>query len=488
MRALRTLLCVLVLAMAAGRAAACPFCAAVSPSLSNRLDLARFAVIARMTGNPHPDDPRVREISFAPTQFLKGTADQLGDQPILAPIPQDPDADQAYFIMGAVDTKTLERGEELVWALPVPVTDAAADYVLGLEHVPASGPERLAFFIPYLHAADPMVAQDAYDEFGAAPYADVKAVADRLPREELKLWVADPNVPANTRRLYVTLLGVCGSEADAPALWNMIESSVATAGPDRTLDAMVACYLTLRGSAGLPEVNRLLADPQVSVGDAQAAVMALRFHGEEETIIPRQELSQSLRLMLARPEAADIVIRDLARWEDWGALDEIVKLFRESSAEHQFLRVPIVKFLQVCPLPEAAVQLAAIERDFPDVVKRANLLPFELGQRRAVTRPGDQDNANPTGSSATAPRGNAPLANTPENNGAAPAEGTSPPPVDATSPQNTSPQNTSPQDAPLVAAPPQEDPGFFTNGNMALVLVGAGIVAVLAIFLILRRG
>ena len=49
--------------------------------------------------------------------------------------------------------------------------------------VPASGPERLAFFQEYLEHEDPLLAQDAYDEFARAPYADVQALKPRMKHD-----------------------------------------------------------------------------------------------------------------------------------------------------------------------------------------------------------------------------------------------------------------------------------------------------------------
>ena len=54
--------------------------------------------------------------------------------------------------------------------------------------------------------------------------------------------------------------------------------------------------------------------------------------------------------MLDRPELADLVIPDLARWQDWGSMDKLVALFQNADEE---LRgsAPVVQFLRVALIP-----------------------------------------------------------------------------------------------------------------------------------------
>ncbi len=486
----------IALALAAVQTAeACPFCAAVSPSLSDRLNVAHFAIVAKLAGEPDPANRYVREIKFTPTRFLKGSSGDLGDQVVMAPIPQEPVAAQQYFTMGAPEAD-IAGGERLVWSLPIAISDDAADYIATLSTSPVCDVPLVAYFIPFLNHPDPLIARDAYDEFGAAPYDDVKAVADQLPREDLKRWVADETILPDSRRLFFTLLGVCGQETDADELVPMIKRSVATPGADATLDAMIACYLTLKGESGLATIDSLiLANATASLGDLQSTVLALRFHGEEETKIERSALQQSMRLVLDRPKAADLVIRDLARWQDWSVLNRLVQLFEDAGDENSFLRVPIVKYLQACPTPEAEAALAKIEREYPDVVTRANVLPFELGQRR--DKQASQQPEVPQDPSTDTTDGDQPT----EATGNDPVKGeSSPSDSDDTESSNVDTDNSQqPDDVPPVELdssqapsagqlPPPQPPGFFTNLNVGLIFAGVGLLAAGAIFLILWHG
>ena len=237
--------------------------------------------------------------------------------------------------------------------------------------LPKSGVERLEFFQRYLEDEEDLLARDAYDEFAKAPYETVIALKDKMNHDQLVAWVEDTDIPASRRRLYLTMLGVCGKPSDLPMLENLLTSDdrKAKAG----LDALIACYLTLRGAEGLPLVEKLfLGNKDAEYADTYATIMALRFHGTETDVIPRERILKSLHLMLQRPKLADLVIPDLARWEDWSQMERLVTLFKEADEESSWVRVPVINYLRACPLPKAETYIKELERVDPAAVKRAN--------------------------------------------------------------------------------------------------------------------
>ena len=46
------------------------------------------------------------------------------------------------------------------------------------------------------------------------PYATVKQLKPKLNQDQLLAWIKDPNVPPSRKRLYFTMLGVCGDAQD----------------------------------------------------------------------------------------------------------------------------------------------------------------------------------------------------------------------------------------------------------------------------------
>jgi hypothetical protein len=254
---------------------------------------------------------------------------------------------------------------------------AVIPYLKTALELPKEGADRLAFFQDYLEGDDEMLARDAYDEFAKAPYDQVIALKDRMKHDQLVAWIKDPKVTASHRRLYLTMLGVCGSAADA----DMLEEMLRYDGPEPKLglDALIAAYLTLKGEAGLPLIEeKFLADPDAEYTETYAAIMSIRFHGEEEKIIPKERLVKSLQLMLARPQLADLVIPDLARWEAWDSMDRLVELFKESDDDSGWVRVPVINFLRACPKPEAKQHLEELAKLDPESFKRAQSF-FPLG-------------------------------------------------------------------------------------------------------------
>jgi hypothetical protein len=212
-----------------------------------------------------------------------------------------------------------------------------------------------------------------------------------MQRDKLLVWVQDERVSVLRRRQFLTMLAVCGQKEDAAVLEKLLHKE--RSGSDGALDATVACYLVMTGEAGLPLVEKqVVSNPKASPSDGLAVAAALRFHGEEEKVIPRERLLATLRLYLDRPAWADQVMPELARWKDWSVLDRMARLYEEAdgvtaSAQAAFaLRVPIVKYMEACPLPEAKKYLAAFEKSHPDAVKAASLYPFLPVAQKSPTR------------------------------------------------------------------------------------------------------
>ena len=379
---------VIVAAVSAGRAAACPFCSAVSLTFAQEIAQSQAAVIAELVEPPPAAALAARaegplpKGKFRVVDALKG-GDLLAAAGLTGPdarpletIMLDPKAAGTRFLLFGVEPP------ELVWSSPVPVSDRAVAYVKQLGGLPEKGPDRLAFFQQHLEDADETLARDAYDEFAIAPYADVKGLKDRMDPDRLLGWIEDPKVQANRRRLYATMLGVCGRPADAERIAAILEGR--DLPPEQAevrsgLDALIACYVTLRGAEGLDLVDRLFlrrgdTAREIPFAETYGAVMALRFLGEEPGSVPRERVLESLRLLLDQPKLADLVIAALARWQDWSAIDKLVALFKNATADNIFVREPVVNYLRACPLPEAAAAVKELERIDPEAVRRAATL------------------------------------------------------------------------------------------------------------------
>jgi hypothetical protein len=120
-----------------------------------------------------------------------------------------------------------------------------------------------------------------------------------------------------------------------------------------------------------------LGNREAEYADTYAAIMAIRFHGTEAEIIERERLLVGLRMVLERPDLADLVIPDLARWEDWSVMDRLVQLFKDADDDSNWVRVPVVNYLRACPLQEAQQKMDELAKIDPDAIKRAStFFPF----------------------------------------------------------------------------------------------------------------
>jgi hypothetical protein len=414
-----------VVLVATTSALACPFCSVESQTLSEETESADAVALARLIkeapeeaadGGFGAADPESGMATFEVIELLRGPESLKGVKEIKAVYFGESDRERVFLIMGL-------GSEKPDWTTPLPLSAEAVEYVRKLPSLPKSGADRLAFFQEYLENPDPLLAQDAYDEFARASYEDVQALGPRMHHDRLVKWIADLEINPSRRRLYLTMLGVCGSKADLPLLESMIvsdfdamepylapavSSGLAMGGPpilpvwyevleqeERRkklgLDALVACYLTLRGPEGLDLIDeRFLKNPNTDFTHNYSTIMALRFHGDQETgVLPRERLLKSMRLLLDNPDFADQVILDLSRWEDWSVLDRLVEMYKASD-KRAYVRPPIITYLTVASEQtndvgsRAKAGIAELEQFDPEGVKQARgLMTFGiLGRAR----------------------------------------------------------------------------------------------------------
>ncbi len=384
-------------------ARACPFCSAVSLTFAQEIAQSEAAVIVRLVESPpaaalgpQAEGPLPKG-KFEVVEVIKGgdlvaTAGHTGQSatPIEAIVLEDKPVGTLFLLMAI-------EPEHLVWSSPIRLSERGVVYVKALGGLPEKGPDRLAFFMGHLEDEDDSLARDAYDEFAVAPYEDLKGLADRMDSGRLLGWIEDPKVQADRRRLYATMLGACGDDADAERIATIIAGKGPAADQPEMrggLDAMIACYGALKGGQALDLVDDLFlkragSEKEIPFTETYAAVMALRFLGEESDLVPRERVLASLRLLLDEPKLADLVIADLARWEDWSVIDRLVAIFKDAKADNIFVREPIVNYLRACPLPEAAAAVTEFEKIDPEAVRRAATMAGLAGIT-AAGEPGDE--------------------------------------------------------------------------------------------------
>lgn len=375
-------------------AASCPFCTAQAQTLSEEMESMDAVIIAKMVeppAKPSKDDKdsALPLATFQVVEVLKGDGLIKKDQKVAAAFYSEPKPNAKYLIMGVdpAASPTVSDSEpstvkpksgkiQLTWTTPASIGPEVEDYLHQLPKLPKQGLERISFFYKYLECPTELLARDSFDEFARTPYDTVKEIKSEMNKEQLWSWIRNPELPIHRRRLYLTMLGICGDQSDIPQLEALLKAEKRS---DRAaLDALVASYLTLKGEDGVALVEDLfLKNPKAEYPDLYSTIMSLRVLSEEIKTVPQQRLIQAFRTLLERPDLADLVIPDLARYEDWDSLDRLVELYRTADPKTTFVRVPVVNFVRACPLPKAEAALEELKKIDPESVRKANsLFPF----------------------------------------------------------------------------------------------------------------
>ncbi|MGH7200205.1 MAG: hypothetical protein ACREJB_06345, partial [Planctomycetaceae bacterium] len=231
------------------------------------------------------------------------------------------------------------------WGGPLDITRAGYEY---LKHAPAPKEptqERLRYFVKYLEFPDEIVASDAYGEFANAPYEDIVALQEDFPRERLRQWITSPDVPPTRLGLYGLMLGLCGGQDDAILMRDIITKE--TDEYRLGIDGVVAGYLLLTGEEGLDVIDQTKLDNKdAAFSETYAGMQALRFmwtYGGGR--IRPERLQESMRGLLDRPELADLVIADLARWKDWSIQDRLMDMYGAEEFDIATIKRAIIRYM-----------------------------------------------------------------------------------------------------------------------------------------------
>ena len=228
-----------------------------------------------------------------------------------------------FLLMGTRSGK----GDRIDWSSPTEITEPGFNYVAQAPTPEVPATKRLAYFVKFLEFPDQLISNDAYVEFAKAPYEDIAAVTSLLSREKVRAWILGPRTPQPRLGLYGMLLGLCGNDQDAQVLAEIISQK--TNDFRIGIDGMIFGYLLLTGTSGLDHVDQWkFRDSEIPFSETYAAMTAVRFTWQYAGgKIPNERLMQSMRILLERPQLADMAIADLARWNDWSVQDKLMDLY-----------------------------------------------------------------------------------------------------------------------------------------------------------------
>ena len=385
---------VLVFLASANWAKACPFCSAPSQTLSEQLCGADAAVLVQWVGGEPAD--RSKPDALGSTQYE--IVEVMHDASSLLQ-KQDRITLDRYRVSKKGDLFVLlaTKGQSMLdWGSPLAVTETTYNYLKQAPKPEAAPRERMLYFLKFLEFSDEVVASDAYGEFAKAPYKDLVPLADKLSPEKLRKWIADPATNPLRLGLYGMLLGHCGKTVDKEFLKNRITEPLRETSPGVLefrlgIDGLMAGYLMIAGNEGLTVIEESkLINKKAAFNETYSAMQALRFlWTEEQARFSKDRLRQSMRLLLDRPDLADLVINDLARWEDWDVSERLKSMYDDAQLNEPQIRRAIARFFLVAErkrkslkddppagLQRAGEYLAEIRRDDPKTIKEAEKYLF----------------------------------------------------------------------------------------------------------------
>jgi hypothetical protein len=221
---------------------------------------------------------------------------------------------------------------------------------------------RVALVVPHLNDPEPLAAELASAELGAAPYAALRTAKPHLDAAALRRCLADPELAAR-QPLSLLLLGISGNAQDAAALEERLQAAWQS-GDAANLSSMLAADLELCGAERVAWIeSNYLANPKRSPLEIKAALLALSVHGNADGAIPRERVIQSYRVfMKEHPEIAGYVAPDLAAWQYWDAVPDYLALVKSGVRQQYPARLAMLVYLRQSPnakalgfAPEAAL-------------------------------------------------------------------------------------------------------------------------------------
>jgi hypothetical protein len=347
-RATRALLAALLLAVSTA-AAACPIClGAGQPTKAHDLATAQQAVLAVPTADAsrfrvievvHGDRPSGTTVEGGYPRRASTADENVPKGKVLLLVRNDPFP--TWVILGAIGK------EQSGWLRKFAAGKHSED--MSAEDWRA----RVTPVLPYLENSEPLVAELAYGELAAAPYAAMRTAKPQLDARAVRAWLAEPKFAAR-HRLYFLLLGFAGNADDATALDQRLEAAWKV-GDATNLASMLAADLELRGAARMTWIDeRYLGDRARSAPEISAALLALSVHGNASGVIARERVIQSYRKFIkAHPEISGYVAPDLAAWQYWDAVPEYVALMKSDVRQQFPSRLATLAYLRQSPSAEA---------------------------------------------------------------------------------------------------------------------------------------
>ena len=231
-------------------AVGCPFCGVVGESLAQRRDRAARVAVAEADGAAEPDRAAgLLRQPFLVRQMIRGETDGGGEsRDVVARVPAAVEGTAIVF------GDPTEAAGRLSWSA-IAADEAVIGHVVAAPAVNEPAAERLAWFAKRLEHPDPVIAADAFTEFGLAAYEAVRAAAGAFDAERLRRWVRDAAGDQRRRGFYGLALGLVAATrpTEREAAVTVLRGAISAPADDfrAGFDGLVAGLLVAEGETGL---------------------------------------------------------------------------------------------------------------------------------------------------------------------------------------------------------------------------------------------
>ena len=331
---------------------ACPYCPTSEPTLSEKLATSDAACIVKFLSSTDGEDLSMQTTTFEVVELMRPTKSYHPKDEIVTTFGTTAAPGELFLLMGQ------EREGEMEWSLPVEVSEASIGYIRRAPSPEMPISQRLSYFLDYLPFQNSVISNDAFSEFSWAKFEDVAQLAPKLKREKIRRWLEDPNPQLDVRRsFYGMLLGLCGNNDDAEYLRAKILEPIP---PDKNrlhIPGMMGGFLMLQGPEGLQLLlkEKLFSlpaeipttDPRID--DVNGLRMTLLVMWDyRRAQFGEAILRDAMRQYLIRPQFAEMAIVDLARWKDWGSLDQLIAEYGKFPWDTPSAQAKVIGFALSC--------------------------------------------------------------------------------------------------------------------------------------------
>ena len=189
----------------------------------------------------------------------------------------------------------------------------------------------------------------------------------------------EPAIDERRRGFYGLAMGIVAAAARDPAARARhvaaLERAIEAPANDLRagFDGLLAGLVVAEGAQALEWMEaRGLVEATTRAGDARHTLAVLRFAAENlGDTVPRESVAAATARLLANPAVAADAAVDLARYQDWSAIETVAGLWDRLGRDDPLVRRAVAGYLAACPLPAAQGHLDRLRATDPAGVRAA---------------------------------------------------------------------------------------------------------------------